>query len=438
MEFTSGVVPQGNLFHECANGDEEAFKLGTAIYQYIDWLDNVIDSDIEQPFEYSAKTSLQLFLVLTYNKFWHVHHEKLAPLLVTAYNSWLDSEALRAHGDYRVRIAADVLKGHFMEFFYQIAFITGGYDLMRAVSKKWRGFDFDAKPPEVAAPAPAAPVPLPTPRAWKFPEDHSVHPEFPVEWRYFSGNSEDGSFGYHYCEFIVLGKLHKHLGLVRCDVGKSCHIEQVGGESLIDFTLPGLVRIKGTIQDVEVDIKLKHFRSVFLQGQNQDGVSVKSDVPGNFSYYYSIPYLRTDGRISAPKFDPIVFQGATWFDHEFSPSGRPKGLGWVFFQARFNEQMSLTGYLMLEDGKFNPKYSRISGVDDCGKFLWEMSFMDMPNPPVLPLDRLEIALTTGSLVIEPRIKKQTQFVSQLGTYLEVPCTVTYGEFSGLGYLEIAQ
>jgi hypothetical protein len=123
MKYISPNKPEGCLITECANGNEEARKVAATLYVYIDWLDNVVDGDVPTNLKEASKVSANLMMMLSFNPFWQEHKEKLAPLLLAAYDAWRQSDICKDHSDYRVRIAADVLKGYFLKVFYVIAFI---------------------------------------------------------------------------------------------------------------------------------------------------------------------------------------------------------------------------------------------------------------------------------------------------------------------------
>jgi predicted secreted hydrolase len=85
--------------------------------------------------------------------------------------------------------------------------------------------------------------------------------------------------------------------------------------------------------------------------QGQEGLSPKSDVPGNASYYYSLTRLATEGTISI---GDVVYEvsGFTWKDHEFSTSALGENaIGWDWFGLIFDDGREMTiGRIRLADG----------------------------------------------------------------------------------------
>lgn len=423
MKYVSGN-PQGCLIKECANGNNDAYLCASALYVYIDWLDNVIDKDIEVPYEVSAKTSMNLFVMLCYNKFWQENKSHLGPILITAYNAWIDSEKIKTNSDYRVRISADVLKGYFLEVFYQIGFITGGYDLMRALSEKWRGFDFDSTE-EIKTPCEVKTwLAVTGPREWLFPNDHGTHPEYALEWWYFSGilNSGEEELGYHFCEFRIKDQYIQHFSLTNIGTGQFQFTETASNKPALQVQAGNRFSFNG--------LELKQSADVLLQGC--DGFSVKSCIPGHASHYYSIPKLRTSGTVGG-----MEVSGESWFDHEFFSFIPPKEIGWAFFWARFGNGDAINGTIMINDGVVDLTHSRLTLLKDNGLrvpiHISDVSRVPTPETPLFIINAVDYT-------IEISEASTKMCKSSIGEYLEVPCeiTVTCSEWSGVGqgYLEI--
>lgn len=432
MKYVSATNPQGCLIQECSNGSKEAAMCASAIFSYIDWLDNIIDKDVPISYEASAKTSLNFFMMLSYNKFWIENRIHLAPILAAAYNAWMDSEKLKNHSDYRVRISADVLKGYFMEVFYQIGFITGGYDLMRQLSEKWRGFDFDAKPD--LAPAKTtkdASGYVDAPRLWTFPKDHHEHSDFSTEWWYFSGilESDNGNkYGYHLCEFRFNGRMTQHLSLIDIESGK-LEFKESFQPSVVDFDVAdriSITRLEG------VNLEFKHTGDIFFQGK--DGLSIKSDIPNHASYYYSIRHLRTSGTING-----IPVKGTSWFDHEFGHLLKPANIKWAFFYSHMPSGATINGYLIIKDDKLDKEHSSLIYVDKDGEVGNFTGKFDC-GIPTTQFPDFVIEIATKVKVIVSLITPISTCKSSLGEYLELPCEVTLltgdEKETGFGYVEV--
>jgi predicted secreted hydrolase len=84
------------------------------------------------------------------------------------------------------------------------------------------------------------------------------------------------------------------------------------------------------------------------------GYSRKGKSPGNASYYFSQPRLRTEGSVQVDgKSYPV--RGLTWMDHEFSTSVLdPDQIGWDWFSLQLDEGPALMLYQLRErDGKIS-------------------------------------------------------------------------------------
>lgn len=431
MKYVSKKKPEGCLIKECANGNNDAFVCASTIYLYIDWIDNVIDGDVKTNAEETAKVSLNLFMVLSFNPFFLEHKEKLAPVLLAAFNAWLDSESLKDHEDYRVRVAGDVLKGYFLEVFYLIGFITGGYDLMRKLSAKWRGFDFDARPQEKEPSKETGNALVTGPREWDFTKDHFPHPKYLIEWWYGAGLLCDGSkeYGYHFAQFRIKHEYHIHFSLFEIESGKLLQFEAAQNHSNFDFHSPNRFAFSKDFDNCSVSIDMKQSAPAILQGYK--GYSVKSARPNHASHYYSIPELRTTLTLKTGD-EPVVLEGKTWFDHEFGSSLKPDGFGWIFFFAWMDDGTTLNGYFMKEESKINMAYSQFTRIHNDGTVVTvtgESAFEGNGNLFTIHSDKkiFHINLQNPN---NPMIR------SSLGNYLELPCKVEVDGLKGTGYIEI--
>ena len=71
------------------------------------------------------------------------------------------------------------------------------------------------------------------------------------------------------------------------------------------------------------------------------GVSRKSTIPGNASYYYSLSRLRTSGTLTIQG-ESIPVSGDSWMDHEWFSSALDEGQsGWDWFSLQFDDQREM-------------------------------------------------------------------------------------------------
>jgi predicted secreted hydrolase len=228
-----------------------------------------------------------------------------------------------------------------------------------------------------------------TPRTFEFPRDHGPHHDFQTEWWYYTGNvaAEDGRrFGYQFTIFrrafspednatesewrtnqaylahftvadIGAEAFHHDERLMRGGAGLAgAEIEPRYRVWLEDWQVIGLnddanaQRITAAMDDgTAIDLTLTSLKQPSLQGEN--GLSAKSDEPGNASYYYSLTRLETEGTITADGVEYAV-RGYSWKDREWSTSALTEGaIGWDWFSLQLddNREMML-GYIRKQDG----------------------------------------------------------------------------------------
>lgn len=245
--------------------------------------------------------------------------------------------------------------------------VTGMYTVMALTGSNVTGFDRAA---EV--------------RKFIFPEDHGEHPGFRTEWWYFTGNikTENGrEFGYQFTIFRNAikhtntagwtdnasswksGQIYMaHAALSDIETGRFYQDEQfsrgalglAGTESdpfrvwLNGWSVSGehnfcedcfVVRISVTARDFRLQLQLNNTQPVVLHGKQ--GLSSKSPVPGNASYYYSYTRMQTHGLIGTGD-ESYSVNGESWYDHEWSTSALEQDQeGWDWFSIQLIDQTEI-------------------------------------------------------------------------------------------------
>lgn len=229
------------------------------------------------------------------------------------------------------------------------------------------------------------------PYAYVFPADHAAHPEFRIEWWYYTGHLRAGArrFGYEQT-FFRLGVpgvarsasawrtnqiLFRHLALTD-EQGRRFLADEKAERQALDLAaadperyrvwigddLAGLEadgrthRLVGHADDFSLDLRLVPEKPPVVHGQG--GVSQKSAGLGNASHYYSYTRLATTGRLVLGR-DTLAVEGRSWMDHEFS-SDRLRGThtGWDWFSVQLDDGTDLMLYrLRLKDGSIEPHSS---------------------------------------------------------------------------------
>lgn len=227
------------------------------------------------------------------------------------------------------------------------------------------------------------------PRAFRFPGDHASHPEYRVEWWYYTGNVAAGrrAFGYQLTFFRVgvdpewrksasawapHDVLFAHLALTDSAGRRFRFHERIARPALgmagadtaryrvwIDDWTAGIEpdgrthRLRARAEDMALDLALTPAKSPVIHGL--DGLSHKSAVPGNASHYYSLTRLATSGRLRAGA-ESLAVAGESWMDHEFSTSQLDSTqVGWDWFSLQLDSDEELMLYqLRRRDGSIEP------------------------------------------------------------------------------------
>jgi hypothetical protein len=129
-------------FLEVACGDQNAANFLAAFQDKAHLLDDVVDHDDRSEADH-AKIELNWVLTLAQNPFVRQYADRIVPVLALGLNAWLDSNQMRRSTKKQDRMASDVVKGYYHEVIYLVALICGGYDHMRAMSWKFRSYDFE-------------------------------------------------------------------------------------------------------------------------------------------------------------------------------------------------------------------------------------------------------------------------------------------------------
>lgn len=232
------------------------------------------------------------------------------------------------------------------------------------------------------------------PYTWSFPSDHGAHPDYQTEWWYYTGNlaTEDGRrFGYQFtvfrraitpdpiasesewrtnqvymAHFTVTDVAHARYfqsqrfsrgsaGLAGATTDPRYRVWLDDWQVIARDADALLTAITARTHEVAIQLNLEQIKPPALQGA--DGLSPKSDAPGNASYYYSLSRLLTHGTITI---EGTVYEvsGASWMDHEFGTSALGEGAqGWDWFGLHLDDNRELMlGQIRLIDGGIEPAF----------------------------------------------------------------------------------
>jgi predicted secreted hydrolase len=229
------------------------------------------------------------------------------------------------------------------------------------------------------------------PRTLEFPADHGPHLEYQTEWWYYIGNmqSEDGRhFGFQLTFFrrglqpgepdrasaFAANHIYSaHLAVTDTDGGEHRAWERfsrgaaglAGAQArpfrvwLDDWSVEGLnaeaseVRLSAGEEDFILALRLGAERAPVAHGEA--GLSQKSAVPGNASYYVSLPRMEAEGLL---ELDGTSYQvrGQAWFDHEWGTTTLgPQAVGWDWFGLQLEDGRELMAFqIRNRDGSIEP------------------------------------------------------------------------------------
>jgi predicted secreted hydrolase len=220
------------------------------------------------------------------------------------------------------------------------------------------------------------------------PADHVSHPDYKIEWWYYTGNVDtaDGRrFGYQLTFFRVgvdaapvnpsrwtvrdlsmahfavtdagAGTFHFFDRLQRTGAGwagaATDRYHVWNGSWSVEAEADGSHHLRASHDDVAIDLVLRGTaRSV---NHGRDGYSQKGRDPGNASHYYSLPRLATTGTIATAGTRHAV-TGLSWMDHEFGTSLlEADQLGWDWFALQLADGRDIMLYQMRRrDGSRDP------------------------------------------------------------------------------------
>lgn len=224
-----------------------------------------------------------------------------------------------------------------------------------------------------------------------FPRDHASHPDYKIEWWYYTGNVETTAgrrFGYQVTFFRVgvdpapanpsawaVRDLYMAHLAVSDPQGRRYRFDEKltrGGPGLsgaatdryrvwnedwragLDPAGRHVVSARG--RGLAVDLGLDEGKPPAINGIG--GISQKGAQPGNASHYYSLTRMPTRGtlEIDGERFE---VQGTSWMDHEFGTSfleREQQGWDWLSLQLADGRELMLY-QLRRADGSRDPRSS---------------------------------------------------------------------------------
>lgn len=323
--------------------------------------------------------------------------------------------------------------------------------------------------------------------AFAFPRDHAAHPDFRIEWWYYTGNldSADGRrFGYQVTFFRVgvdpapvnpsrwaVRDLYMTHVAISDPAGRRYRYAErlnragpgIAGAATDRYSVwnddwtaartnDGRHAIEMPGQTIGLDLILDEGRPPTINGQ--DGISQKGASAGNASHYYSLTRMPTRGAIVIDG-ERIDVSGQSWMDREFGTSFlEPEQQGWDWFALQLSDGSDLMIYqLRRRDGSRDGHSSgTLTRPDGRVVALTSADFTLTPTGPTFrsgntgatyPLDwRIEIPRESVAVTVStPLANQELDATASTGVaywegMVDVAGTTRAGRITGRGYLEM--
>jgi predicted secreted hydrolase len=225
---------------------------------------------------------------------------------------------------------------------------------------------------------------------YSFPRDHASHPQYRVEWWYYTGNLETKGgrrFGYQLTFFrtgVVPLQKNPSRWAVRDLFMAHFAISDIDGQSFHSFErinragigwagadtasyrvwneeweakLDGASHLLSARNgEFALELTLVPLKPEIVNGVNS--ISQKGPAAGNASHYYSLVRLETKGRLVVEG-QSFEVTGSSWMDHEFGTSFLEQGqVGWDWFSIQLEDGRELMLFeLRRADGSIDPRSS---------------------------------------------------------------------------------
>jgi len=255
----------------------------------------------------------------------------------------------------------------------------------------------------------------------QFPRDHGSHPGYRIEWWYLTANLEDASgqpYGAQWTLFRISMQPHDgggefpsgnpwldgqvymahaavtwplgHAGFQRyARGGEHGGIAQAGvvaspfsawlDDWSLSSTAEGWLPLQATFREGDTGFSLRLDSGMPPVLQGEQGFSQKH-ADGGGSYYYSQPFLRSDGSLTIAGQD-LAVSGIAWLDHEWSSQFLQAGqAGWDWFALHLDSGEKLMLFQIRPESEVSGGAAFRHGV------------LISPDGAKLPLDETRIAL----------------------------------------------
>lgn len=329
-----------------------------------------------------------------------------------------------------------------------------------------------------------------------FPRDHASHPDYKIEWWYYTGNlkaTNGRRFGYQITFFRVgidpapanpskwairdlymthlaisdpSGRRYRYAeklsrggpGLAGAATGHyrvwnddwSASLED-RGSGIGDLGSGLRHRLRAASAHASLDLTLDEGKAPVIHGTG--GISQKGAQAGNASHYYSLTRMPTRGSIAVDG-ERFEVAGDSWMDHEFGTSFlEPGQRGWDWLSLQLSDGRELMLYqLRRDDGSRDPRSSgTLVEADGRTRHLAGNEFTLTPGRaafrskngavyPIewsiaIPAETLELTVTTPLAGQELSLERSTGVAYWEGA-IDVSGSRGGRPITGAGYLEM--
>lgn len=303
-----------------------------------------------------------------------------------------------------------------------------------------------------------------------FPEDHSPHPDFRIEWWYLTANLKDAEghdYGIQWTLFrsalspnqasgwqnsqiwmghaaVTSSETHYYAErLARGGIGQAGVVSHPFDAWIDDWSITGDNQLKtlsifASGSKFSFDLSAESHGDIVLHGAG--GFSVKSPT-GQASHYYSQPDYSISGMLELPS-GPVAVVGKGWLDREWSSQPlAEEQTGWDWFSLRFDTGDKLMGFVLRGDND-TTDFRSGTWISKTG----EVSPLQPDAFQATPIDHATVAgrrvpigwrveLPQKGINVVVKALNNNSWMNVSLPYWEGPVTIS-GSHSGQGYLEM--
>ena len=127
---------------EVTKGNEAASKFLLSYLSLVHMFDDAYDKDEPVPDERMVKVMIWWSEELLFNPWVKENVDAIWSQVLTGWNAWLDSNQWAQCPNPKL-FASDVIKSNYQELVFLVAYLCGGREHMRAMSQKYREYNFE-------------------------------------------------------------------------------------------------------------------------------------------------------------------------------------------------------------------------------------------------------------------------------------------------------